>query len=53
MPSLWDVIEEAGNSIVSDVTKELFGELIHSDNQEDVDRALAALEAAGGYENLG
>lgn len=34
------------------MTKEEFGRLVHSDNQEDIDRALDAIEAAGGYDNL-
>lgn len=34
------------------VTKEEFGVLVHSDDQEEVERALEALEEAGGYDNL-
>ena len=52
MISLWDVIEAAGSDDLDVVTKDMFGELVHSSNQEDIDKALAALEAAGGYENL-
>lgn len=34
------------------MTKAEFGELVHSSNQADVDAAMAALEMAGGYDNL-
>lgn len=34
------------------MTKEEFGRLVHSDDQAEVDRALQALEVAGGYDNL-
>lgn len=34
------------------VTKQDFGKLVHSGNQEDVDKALEALEMTGSYDNL-
>lgn len=34
------------------MTKDEFGELVHSADQAEVDRALKALEVAGGYDNL-
>ena len=34
------------------MTKAEFGRLVHSDDQAEVDKALKALEVAGGYDNL-
>lgn len=36
----------------SRVTKLEFGRMIHSDDESEVNEAMAALEAAGGYDNL-
>ena len=52
MASLWDVIQAAGSDDVSSVTKELFGEMVHSDDPSEVNKAMAALESAGDYDNL-
>lgn len=34
------------------ISKKRFGQLVHSDDQAEVDMALQALERAGGYDNL-
>jgi hypothetical protein len=34
------------------VSKSEFGELVHSDDPDDIERALRALEDNGGYDNL-
>ena len=51
--TLWDLVEKQMKlHIVEPITQQLFGKMVHSDNQEEVDQALAALEAADGYEYL-
>ena len=51
--TLWDLVErQMKMHLVSPITKSLFGKMVHSENQEDVDKALDALEAAEGYEHL-
>lgn len=47
--SLMDWLEQHARN---QVTKENFGELIHSDDPEDVEKALKALEDNHGYDNL-
>lgn len=34
------------------ITKTDFGRMVHSDDQDEMDQAMAALEEAGGYDNL-
>ena len=51
MTSMWDIVEACEDEL-DVITKEMFGELVRSLNQEDVDKALKALESAGDYDNL-
>lgn len=45
------ILEQVERS--SDImTKSQFGTLVHSDDEREVEKALAIMEAAGGYENL-
>lgn len=47
--SLLDFVEDFMSNGIS---KSEFGELVHSDDPDDVERALQALDDNGGYDNL-
>lgn len=50
--SMADFMQMMSADFGEKMSKERFGELVHSDNQGEVDMALQALERAGGYDNL-
>jgi len=46
------ILQRIEQDNLGEVTKEAFGRMVHSDDPEEVERAMAMLEKAGGYENL-
>lgn len=54
MPGRMSLLEFALNAMERKITKEEFGRIMHDPDatQEEIDRALEALQECDGYENL-